>query len=68
MHDVDKYRLQLAVDISFTIIKDKLNILLIQRRSHLFQGMYAITQAAWWNVDESVREAVFKSFYGRSGK
>jgi 8-oxo-dGTP diphosphatase len=59
--------LRLAVDILvFTIIKEKLNVLLIQRRNPPFQGMYAIA-GGFVEVNESIREAVFRELEEEAG-
>jgi 8-oxo-dGTP diphosphatase len=52
--------LRLTVDILvFTIIKEKLSVLLIKRRNPPFQGRYAIP-GGFVDVGESIREAVFR--------
>jgi 8-oxo-dGTP diphosphatase len=63
----DKDTLKLAVDILvFTIIKGKLNVLLIQRRYPPFQGMYA-SAGGFVEVGESIREAVNRELYEEVG-
>jgi len=59
--------LRLAVDILvFTIIKNKLNVLLIKRRNPPFKGMYAIA-GGFVKVDESIRDAVNREIYEETG-
>jgi len=59
--------IRLAVDILiFTILKNKLNILLIQRRNAPYQGQYAIP-GGFVELEESIREAVFRELYEEVG-
>ncbi len=59
--------LRLAVDILvFTIIKGKLNVLLIERRYPPFQGMHAIP-GGFVEIGESIREAVFRELREEAG-
>lgn len=55
--------LRLAVDILiFTILKDKLHILLIQRKNPPYQGQFAIP-GGFVEVNESIREAVYRELF-----
>ena len=59
--------LRLAVDILvFTVIKDKLNILLIQRKNPPFQKMFAVP-GGFVELNESIREAVNRELYEEAG-
>ncbi len=60
-------RLRLAVDILiFTVIKEKLNILLIKRKNPPFKGQFAIT-GGFVEVEESIRDAVYRELYEEVG-
>lgn len=63
----NKDALRLAVDILvFTVVKEKLSILLIERKNPPFQGMLAIP-GGFVGVDESIREAVFRELEEETG-